>query len=121
MRMKLFRHRSLLPAITLASGLFLSFGCQSSRQAEPGHAPTSSVDGHEGRRDIAELARDIESDSREMRSKAIKSLYRLTQANKGKDMTRFSPAVEPLISMIGWGGIARRESKMAADILAMVA
>jgi len=114
------RQPGLLLAVTIVGGILLAFGRQHSCQAKPDNHPAGHLGGGEEQRKMAELATDIKSSSMKVRSTAIKSLYHMCQANEGKDMTVFSPTVEPLVSMIGWGGIARRESEMAAETLRMI-
>jgi len=120
MTMKLRQQRIYVPVITIVVGLILLLGCRSNHLGKTGRHPTNSVFGDERPRDISSLVKDIQSKDWERSSKAICSLWRMIQANKGKDMTRFSPVIEPLMLMIGWGGIAREKSTMAAKILAMI-
>ncbi len=67
--------------------------------------------------EITALVNDLNGKDWSAACAAIEKLQRWVIANDGKDMSRFVPTVAPLFTYIGGGGIARRWSKMAVDVL----
>lgn len=84
----------------------------------PGRISAGDAD-HESR-EIKALVQDLEDKDWKTRSKALGALSKRVEASKGRGTSAFSAAVEPLMSMIGWGGIARRDANIAADTLTRI-
>lgn len=64
------------------------------------------------------LIAEIEGKDWQKREKAIETLAKVVREKRGGDMSEFVPAVEPLMGQVGWGGLGRRTSELAADTIA---
>ena len=73
--------------------------------------------GIEGTTNIDAIVRELK-DERTQWGEALSRLDEMVTNWKGTNFDIFSPAVDSLIPMIGWGGIARRGSEQASEILA---
>ena len=89
-------------------------------KTEPVNAEKPIEDGGSRAPEIDALARDINSKDWETRRAAVASLHKMVIEKQGDDMAAFLPVVEPLMTLSGWGGIARKQSTTAADILAVI-
>lgn len=71
-------------------------------------------------REIQALTVSLESKDWQRRTRALASLKKMVESCTDSEMAVFSPVVEPLMSLVGWGGEARRDAQTAAHLLAKI-
>ncbi len=69
---------------------------------------------------IRALASELAGKDWQRRTSALARLKEMVDSRTDDDMGVFSPIVEPLMSMVGWGGEARRDSLAAARLLGSI-
>jgi len=68
---------------------------------------------------FAELAASLGSKNHKERTAALASLAKLVAVKKD-GFAEFSPVVEPLFNLAGWGGVAREKARVAEDLIVRI-
>ncbi len=70
--------------------------------------------------DIRALALELKSEDWQATTNALHRLRRIIDSHAGDDTETFCPVLAPLMSMVGWGGEARRNADLAAALIVKI-